>query len=147
MNIKYYPFISIFHHTYLYANSKNPLPMTLFTHLTVILASVSLAPSGFAFVHTYHINRSVFRHVSLSYQPPSLSINVNMSARNNRIWRLSNNLDDDSKQLDLIRKRDRFLRQPFIKAVDKFKARPGTYLMIPCIAALVGWYVVSYFFP
>ena len=29
---------------------------------------------------------------------------------------------------------------PFQKAYFKFKARPGTYLIIPCIAALVGWF-------
>jgi hypothetical protein len=28
----------------------------------------------------------------------------------------------------------------FQKAKQKFKARPGTYLMIPVIAALVGWF-------
>jgi hypothetical protein len=29
---------------------------------------------------------------------------------------------------------------PFRKAAAKFKARPGTYLIIPCIAAIVGWF-------
>ena len=29
---------------------------------------------------------------------------------------------------------------PFQKAAAKFKARPGTYLLIPCVAALVGWF-------
>ncbi|GKY97683.1 hypothetical protein MPSEU_000726500 [Mayamaea pseudoterrestris] len=29
---------------------------------------------------------------------------------------------------------------PIRRAVNKFKARPGTYLLIPCIAALVGWF-------
>jgi hypothetical protein len=28
----------------------------------------------------------------------------------------------------------------FRKAGDKFKARPGTYLLIPCVAAIVGWF-------
>lgn len=31
-------------------------------------------------------------------------------------------------------------RNPFQKATAKFKARPGTYLLIPCVAALVGWF-------
>ena len=29
---------------------------------------------------------------------------------------------------------------PLRKAVRKFKARPGTYLLIPCVAAVVGWF-------
>jgi uncharacterized membrane protein YheB (UPF0754 family) len=29
---------------------------------------------------------------------------------------------------------------PLDKAVAKFKARPGTYLLIPCVAAIVGWF-------
>ena len=29
---------------------------------------------------------------------------------------------------------------PMGRAMSKFKARPGTYLLIPCIAALVGWF-------
>jgi uncharacterized membrane protein YheB (UPF0754 family) len=29
---------------------------------------------------------------------------------------------------------------PFKRAAAKFRARPGTYLLIPCIAALVGWF-------
>mmetsp|Transcript_12183 Transcript_12183/g.16993 ORF Transcript_12183/g.16993 Transcript_12183/m.16993 type:complete len:562 (+) Transcript_12183:57-1742(+) len=28
---------------------------------------------------------------------------------------------------------------PFSRAISKFKARPGTYLLIPCVAAVVGW--------
>ena len=28
---------------------------------------------------------------------------------------------------------------PFRRAIRKFRQRPGTYLLIPCIAALVGW--------
>lgn len=28
---------------------------------------------------------------------------------------------------------------PVQRAIAKFKARPGTYLLIPCVAALVGW--------
>ncbi|KAL7556211.1 hypothetical protein ACA910_017370 [Epithemia clementina (nom. ined.)] len=28
---------------------------------------------------------------------------------------------------------------PFRRAIQKFRQRPGTYLLIPCIAALVGW--------
>lgn len=31
-------------------------------------------------------------------------------------------------------------QSPFQKAAAKFKARPGTYLLIPCVAALVGWF-------
>mmetsp|Transcript_4572 Transcript_4572/g.6594 ORF Transcript_4572/g.6594 Transcript_4572/m.6594 type:complete len:544 (+) Transcript_4572:163-1794(+) len=30
-------------------------------------------------------------------------------------------------------------RNPFVRALKKFQARPGTYLMIPCVAAAVGW--------
>ena len=29
---------------------------------------------------------------------------------------------------------------PFQKAINKFKKRPGAYLLIPCVAALVGWF-------
>lgn len=31
-------------------------------------------------------------------------------------------------------------QSPFQRAAAKFKARPGTYLLIPCVAALVGWF-------
>lgn len=30
-------------------------------------------------------------------------------------------------------------RNPFVRAIQKFKARPGTYLLIPVVAAIVGW--------
>ena len=40
--------------------------------------------------------------------------------------------DDDATQ--------RSWFDPFRKAAAKFKARPGTYLIIPCIAAIVGWF-------
>lgn len=33
-----------------------------------------------------------------------------------------------------------FLRRSIRKARKKFKAKPGTYLLIPCIAAIVGWF-------
>ena len=29
---------------------------------------------------------------------------------------------------------------PIQRAVQKFRKRPGTYLIIPCVAALVGWF-------
>jgi len=32
------------------------------------------------------------------------------------------------------------LKGHFQQAGNKFKARPGTYLLIPCVAALVGWF-------
>lgn len=32
------------------------------------------------------------------------------------------------------------MKDPILKAINKFKARPGTYLLIPCVAALVGWF-------
>ena len=38
------------------------------------------------------------------------------------------------------RKRDKYLIQPVKKAIDKFKSKPLTYCLIPCIAALVGWF-------
>lgn len=31
-------------------------------------------------------------------------------------------------------------KNPIQHAVDKFKAKPGTYLLTPCVAALVGWF-------
>jgi hypothetical protein len=37
-------------------------------------------------------------------------------------------------------KQRRTLGDHFRKAGAKFKARPGTYLLIPCVAALVGWF-------
>ncbi|CAB9511376.1 expressed unknown protein [Seminavis robusta] len=42
------------------------------------------------------------------------------------------NGDEDSKRLSLA--------DHFRKAGAKFRARPGTYMIIPCVAALVGWF-------
>lgn len=37
------------------------------------------------------------------------------------------------------RKRDKYWLEPIGKAITKFKAKPTTYCLIPCIAAIVGW--------
>lgn len=37
-------------------------------------------------------------------------------------------------------KRERYFTRPLQKAIQKFKSKPGTYLLIPCIAAVVGWF-------
>jgi len=47
-------------------------------------------------------------------------------------------IDDYDGESEL-RKRDKF-KQPLRKAIQKFQARPVTYLLIPCVAALVGWF-------
>lgn len=64
---------------------------------------------------------------------------INTIDRNNDYWRLTTLADENSSDPGIVSKRDRYIRQPITKAVNKFKARPGTYLLIPCIAALVGW--------
>ena len=48
-----------------------------------------------------------------------------------------NSKDGTSRRLS---KRERYLKRPIQKAIQKFKAKPGTYLLIPCIAAIVGWF-------
>jgi len=51
--------------------------------------------------------------------------------------RLTTSLDDGGGMKQ--RKRDKYFIQPLRKAGHKFKSRPGTYMLIPCVAALVGW--------
>jgi len=50
---------------------------------------------------------------------------------------ITHNSDQEEGMARTLRER---IAAPFLKAAAKFKARPGTYLMIPCIAALVGWF-------
>jgi hypothetical protein len=58
---------------------------------------------------------------------------------------INDNNDDDHKctqqeATKLSRKRDKFLIVPIKNAIAKFKAKPLAYCLIPCIAALVGWF-------
>ncbi|GFH57307.1 hypothetical protein CTEN210_13783 [Chaetoceros tenuissimus] len=48
--------------------------------------------------------------------------------------------NEDNQESHSISKREKFLKAPIRKAVKKFKTKPGTYLLIPCIAAIVGWF-------
>jgi hypothetical protein len=60
-----------------------------------------------------------------SMVPPSTLVTLTTTARDE-------SEDDDS---------DSTKKPPPIQgAVAKFKARPGTYLLIPCVAAVVGWF-------
>lgn len=43
-------------------------------------------------------------------------------------------------QENIMIKRQKYIIKPVRKAVEKFKSKPGTYMLIPCIAALVGWF-------
>lgn len=54
---------------------------------------------------------------------------MNKDANNNN----TNNIQKKSK-------RQKYLIQPIQKAILKFKSKPGTYMLIPVIAALVGWF-------
>jgi hypothetical protein len=95
--------------------------------------------NGLAFTHQDLSRRKV---LTVSYPSLASIHNLNQSnikSRNHKYWRLTTAADDTHDEPGITRKRDRYVRQPIIKAVNKFKARPGTYLLIPCIAALVGW--------
>lgn len=41
---------------------------------------------------------------------------------------------------DFILQKPKSVGDYFRRAGNKFKARPGTYLLIPCVAAVVGWF-------
>lgn len=97
---------------------------------------------GLALLHPAQSRRNILSRYppSLSSIHHSLSHQSNIIYRNNKYWRLTTVADDSNNDPGIISKRDRYIRQPIRKAVNKFKARPGTYLLIPCIAALVGWF-------
>jgi len=54
------------------------------------------------------------------------------------LTRLTTSLGDDEGMNE--RKREKYIKKPIQKAIHKFKSRPGTYLLIPCVAAVVGWF-------
>ena len=49
-------------------------------------------------------------------------------------------VNEDDQESQSISKREKYLKAPIRKAVKKFKTKPGTYMLIPCIAAIVGWF-------
>lgn len=76
-----------------------------------------------AFTHQ-HI-QSTRIHSSYRFQSPLRRISPRDQSK---LTTKENDSDDSIKQ------------NPFQRAAAKFRARPGTYLLIPCVAALVGWF-------
>jgi len=69
--------------------------------------------------------------------PPTLLNNSGLVLRRLDSVRLTTAVnDDDGTHKSNIEK---FLREQMNKAVNRFKAKPRTYLLMPCVAALVGW--------
>ena len=60
---------------------------------------------------------------------------INEDANNN-----DNDNNNDNNKILKKSKRQKYLLQPIQKAILKFKSKPGTYMLIPLIAALVGWF-------
>lgn len=57
---------------------------------------------------------------------------INKDANNNK-KKINNETQKKSK-------RQKYFIQPIQKAILKFKSKPGTYMLIPLIAAIVGWF-------
>jgi len=49
-------------------------------------------------------------------------------------------LDLEHEEVKISSKRNKYIVKPIQKAILKFKAKPGTYMLIPVIAAIVGWF-------
>jgi len=69
--------------------------------------------------------------------PPKLLNNSGLVLRRLDSVRLTTAINDDEG----IHKSnvDKYLREPISNAASRFKAKPRTYLLIPCVAAMVGW--------
>jgi hypothetical protein len=72
--------------------------------------------------------------------PPSSFRNSRNNSRRNRRNNHNNGLLTTTSKEDDLSDSQLLHGGPFQHAVRKFKARPGTYLLIPCVAAVVGWF-------
>eukprot|EP00980_Cylindrotheca_fusiformis_P010945 scaffold2499_cov125-Cylindrotheca_fusiformis.AAC.36 len=114
-----------------------PSSRGLFTGIRCIFfVIVALAPSGKMVGSLAFQNRmtpaTTCRINPLLQRSPNLQLHPISKMKQNRDFRLTTKESADDGD-------DKSRTGIFQKAVTKFKARPGTYMTIPVIAALVGW--------
>jgi uncharacterized membrane protein YheB (UPF0754 family) len=118
--------------------------------LPLVAATIVAMPGSLAFTQYYHYHHfhssipSTFRYQkddnSLVFPLRQSCSHLSLSRSHHHRHRhqlllpplttkQSSTSGDDTRKVGIIQ-----------NAKDKFRARPGTYLLIPCIAALVGWF-------
>lgn len=103
---------------------------TVHWHVLILCVVFGLQVESFAPSSNYNERcrrPSPFRKPPRGLDEPKTTFRI----RNQRLVTKANNGDDPNSN---------WLVNAFHKAGAKFRARPGTYLLIPCIAALVGWF-------
>ena len=119
-------------------NQKHSLLISSILLLSTWNSHVGVA-SAFQISHTTPSNHLVYKRYN--YNTNSNSRFSSNSLDRTRISNISSSSSNSSSSTSLNVKFDLgVFTAPFRNAVDKFTARPLTYLLIPVLAALVGWF-------
>lgn len=116
-------------------------------NIIVLAATVAAnlqSTSALVYPSSHYTHRPIVRHTS-SFNHPSIEASIHHQHRHKTSSRSSRrgtvclttkeDDSDDSQRRKLLR-----LPAPILSAIHKFKSRPSAYLLIPVIAAFVGWF-------